>query len=440
VNESRPPSHLPFPRSGGEGHRPQAVRSVGEVAGRAQLSVTGAPGCPECGAPVNELAGSVVVYLAPIPWGYLWQRPQQLTSRLAAHVPVLYIQPEGTKSLGRLGLGRVLRRLRLHLRGAGAAPSPPGLEILAPPFLPIAWGPLGDRLNAALIGGAMRRVLRRRPAGAPPVLWCTRPTDVALRLARSAPHARVVYELLDAIPPSHPRAGRLGVAEAALLGRADLVVCTSEALMAHARQAGTRPHLVPNGVDPGHFADASRPAPEVSESLAALAEPVVGCYGTLAEWIDFPLLAALADGFPGVTFALIGPVEVPPATLPQRPNLRWIGPQPYPTLPAWLARFTVCLLPFRVDGFTRAINPVKLYEYLATGKPVVSTPLPEVLAFGDLVYVGSGLDGVAGALRAALAERDRPDLAARRRAAAAANTWDQRVGRVVHLLHTLPPS
>jgi hypothetical protein len=93
-----------------------------------------------------------------------------------------------------------------------------------------------------------------------------------------------------------------------------------------------------------------------------------------------------------------------------------------------------------VDGFTRAINPVKLYEYFASGKPVVSTPLPEVLAFGDLVYVGAGLDGMTGALRAALAEQARSDLAARRRAAAAANTWDQRVGRVVHLLHTLPPS
>jgi glycosyltransferase involved in cell wall biosynthesis len=167
---------------------------------------------------------------------------------------------------------------------------------------------------------------------------------------------------------------------------------------------------------------------------------VAGYYGTLAEWIDFPLLAALADRFPGVTFALIGPVEVSPAALPERPNLRWIGPQPYPTLPAWLARFTVCLLPFHVDGFTRAINPVKLYEYFASGKPVVSTPLPEVLAFGDLVYVGAGLDGMTGALRAALAEQARSDLAARRRAAAAANTWDQRVGRVVHLLHTLPPS
>jgi glycosyltransferase involved in cell wall biosynthesis len=269
------------------------------------------------------------------------------------------------------------------------------------------------------------------------VLWCTRPTPAAVRLAAALPSAPLVYELMDAIPATHPRASTLATAEAALLGRAGAVVCTAEQLCAHVRGRGAAPQLVPNGVDLAHFGGAGSPLPAAARALGP--GPVVGWYGTVGDWVDLPLLATLADGFPAVQFVLIGPVEVPRSRLPRRPNLSWVGPRPYAELPGWLEAFTVCLLPFRVNEFTRAVNPVKLYEYLAAGKPIVSTLLPEVLPFADLVYIGADTTGLAAALAAALAEGARPDLAARRRRAAAANTWEQRVDQLVHLLHRLLP-
>ncbi len=394
--------------------------------------------CPECGQSLGGLSRAAIIYLAPIPWSYLWQRPQQLTSRLAGMIPVLYVQPEALRNLSLGDLRRALTRVRLHLRGA-AGQRPAGLEILAPPFLPFAGHGFVDRLNYRLMARTIFRALRRGHASPSPlILWCTRPTPLAQRFAKTDHHTLLVYEIMDAIPATHPMADRLAEVERALIPHADLVVCTSEPLLEHARRLGAQPHLIPNGVDPTHFRvsglDHQPPSP-----LTSLADPIAGFYGTIGEWIDFSLLAFLADRFPETQFVMIGPIEVSRTILPQRKNLHWIGPVPYQDLPAHVSRFTACLLPLQVDDYTRARNPVKLFEYFATGKPVVSTGLPEVSAFGELVYVGKGPDGVASALEAALAEQDRLDLIRRRQAVAAANTWDQRVAGILHLLHTLPP-
>ncbi len=396
--------------------------------------------CPECGDSLASLSQGIIIYLAPIPWGYLWQRPQQLTSRLAGVIQVFYVQPEGLRNLSMRDLGRGPRRLSLHFHRAPEQPPPAGLQVLAPPLLPFAGSALVDRLNSTLTASTVSRALRHRsPPPAFTILWCTRPAPLAQRLASRGPHTLLVYEIMDAIPPTHPMADRLAEVERALIRHADLVVCTSEPLMEHARRLNAQPHLIPNGVDPRHFQDEAPKRGRDTAPLASLGGPIVGFYGTIGEWIDFDLLGDLAERLPTAQFVMIGPVEVPRALLPQRRNLHWIGPRNYRDLPAYLSSFTVCLLPLRVDEFTRAINPVKLFEYFATGKPVVSTGLPEVSAFGELVYVGKGPDGVAAVLEAALAEQDRLDLIRRRQAVAEANTWDQRVAGILHLLHTLPP-
>ncbi len=391
-----------------------------------------------CGRESGDLPRGIVVYLAPIPWDYLWQRPQQLMSRLAASLPVLYVQPEPLRNPTLADLVRGLRRVRLHLRAQGARPRPAGLRVVAPPFIPVAGSRLGDRINAALMARAIpRRLGGQGPLPTPVILWCTRPAPAALRLARAGRHTRLVYERMDAIPGTHARARRLSDVEGALLREADLVLCTAAALADSARRLNARTHLVPNAVDPRHFRPAIPGAGGRAGPLGPIMGPIVGYCGTIAEWLDFPLLAALADRFPDVQFVMVGPIEVPRTRLPRRGNLHWLGPRSYEDLPAYLAGFAVCLLPFRVDEFTRAVNPVKLFEYFATGKPVVSTPLPEVTAFGELVYVGEGRGGVASAVEAALAEGDQPALATRRRAVADTNTWDDRVARILHLLHPL---
>jgi len=393
--------------------------------------------CEECGESLRSLSSGTLVYLAPIPWGYLWQRSQQLMSRLAGILRVLYVQPEPLKNFSVLELSRAWRRAMLHFGRGSDQPPPPGLKVIAPPLVPLAGSPLIDRLNSALMARTITRCLQGRKAPfSSLILWCTRPTPVAQRLAQAGHHARLIYEMLDAIPATHPMASRMTEIERALIGQADFVLCTSEPLLEHARRLRPDSHLIPNGVDPGHFLDGPPKRGRPPLPLDAVGAPIVGCHGTIGEWIDLSLVSFLADRFPEVQFVMVGPVEVPRSILPRRRNLHWMGPRPYQELPAYVSSFAVGLLPLGVDEYTRARNPVKLFEYFATGKPVVSTDLPEVAAFGGLVYVGRDPEGVASALQAALAERDGSDLSAQRRAIAEANTWDHRVRLILHLLHS----
>ena len=140
-----------------------------------------------------------------------------------------------------------------------------------------------------------------------------------------------------------------------------------------------------HGVDVDHFATAT---PDPASPLAVLPHPIVGMFGLFDRRVDAALLAAAARGLPAATFAVVGPlVDRSPEEFGDLPNLRFFGAVPYSELPGHAAHFDVCILPYVVDATTHSINPLKLKEYLATGKPVVATPLPEAVALGEYVMV-----------------------------------------------------
>ena len=165
--------------------------------------------------------------------------------------------------------------------------------------------------------------------------------------------------------------------------------------------------------------------------LADIEGPVLGFIGALQECIDYPLLRALAQARPDCTLVFIGR-EHPDADIAQirdLPNVRLLGLKPQKELPAYLARFDACLNPFRAGDLARDVSPLKFYEYLATGKPVVSTPEPvQVLDYADAVYIGDGKEAFLAAVDAALTA-DTPEKRERRIAYAKACSWDARAAR-----------
>lgn len=138
-------------------------------------------------------------------------------------------------------------------------------------------------------------------------------------------------------------------------------------------------HFYGTGVDCAHFGAALLESTPIDADIAALPGPVLGYFGVIDERIDYELIAALADAFPSGSIAMVGPLaKVDPAALPQRPNLHWLGARPYGRLPAITKGFQVCLMPFALNASTEFINPTKALEYMAAGRPVVSTALDEV--------------------------------------------------------------
>jgi GT2 family glycosyltransferase/glycosyltransferase involved in cell wall biosynthesis len=207
--------------------------------------------------------------------------------------------------------------------------------------------------------------------------------------------------------------------EPALTAGADLVVVSSEILLAKVSEISKNVVQVKNGTDFFHFHD----LPE-SDVLKEIRRPIIGYYGAIAEWFDVDLLEACARKFRDYQFVLIGRVtntEIP--RLKDLPNVHLTGEIPYAELPKYVRFFDVCLIPFRLTKLIEATNPVKFYEYISSGKPVVSVKLPELIPYRDCCYLSETHEDFIRNIQKALTEENQKDA---RIALAKENSWMQR--------------
>jgi glycosyltransferase involved in cell wall biosynthesis len=197
-----------------------------------------------------------------------------------------------------------------------------------------------------------------------------------------------------------------------LLARADLVFTGGRALADSKSRYHDNVHFFGCGVDADHFATARDAETTIPEALSSLTRPIMGYIGVIDERLDYALLATLAELVPEATLAMVGPVvKVDPRELPRRDNIHYLGQQDYTQLPAFMRGFDVCLMPFALTKATEYINPTKTLEYMAAGKPIVSTPVPDVLRnFTPIVTVAETAQEYADAVRRALVAPDHARL------------------------------
>lgn len=216
---------------------------------------------------------------------------------------------------------------------------------------------------------------------------------------------------MDELAAFKGAANDLPALEARLMERADVVFTGGWSLFEAKRHLHDNIHALPSSVDVAHFASARRQPIEPADQRE-IPSPRLGFFGVLDERLDTALLADLADLQPGYQWVMIGPVvKIAVADLPVRPNIHYLGPKTYAELPAYLAGWDVALLLFAQNASTRFISPTKTPEYLAAGKPVVSTPIVDVVTtYGarDLVRIADGAPAFARACSAALAEPPEP--------------------------------
>jgi len=207
------------------------------------------------------------------------------------------------------------------------------------------------------------------------------------------------------------------------------VVATSENLAQRWARSGLPLALVRNACDFQHFS--SPPA----EPALKLKRPVIGYHGAIEEWFDTELVEAAALACPEYTFLLVG-AAIPAIAqrLKQLPNIIMTGEVPYADLPRYVHIFDVAILPFRIQPFTFYINPVKVYEYLAAGLPVVAVPLPEMAQFGSLTCIGQGEEFIRLIRQSAVGTDD----AKTRMAFAQRNSWDARAQAILEFCASLP--
>ncbi len=213
--------------------------------------------------------------------------------------------------------------------------------------------------------------------------------------------------------------------ERALVQECDALLVTAERLRQKFIGQGASPVLIRNGVDYTFFAGAAS-----QSRLARIPKPIVGYFGAIADWIDLDLIYEVATRRPQYSFILIGHVfgrDV--KALQSLPNVHLLGNQPYDSIPSYLREFDACTIPFLLNNVTAATDPVKLYEYLSLGKPVVATAMGEIRAYSELIYFANGAEEFARRLDQCLQESGE-ERRNRRIEFAKQNTWASRVAAI----------
>ncbi len=229
--------------------------------------------------------------------------------------------------------------------------------------------------------------------------------------------------------------------ETDLLKSVDLVFCSSQALKEAKSPLNRNCFFLPNGVDQTYLSDqrADQTAhqagdTEIPPDLKGIGRPLLGYVGTIGDWFDFDQLVGLAKRRPDWSFVLIGPLTSRPfsSIFQEVSNIHWLGEKHYESLHRYLKWFDLCLIPFRVDEFTKKIYPTKVHQYLAEGKSVVSSHLPELESLTPWVEFYSDVGEMEEKVEKSLRD-DSEEKALARKRVAAQNTWDQRVASMVRV-------
>jgi GT2 family glycosyltransferase len=352
-----------------------------------------------------------VVCFSIIDWEFRWQRPQQVMSRFAdeGHRVFFISTSRFLKGDGRPYELVPLRENVWELR------------ISTPRAIDVYSGELAAGVPEAVVDAL--RALRDdfHLTCAVSVVQVATWAAAAL-LARAKLGWRIAYDCMDEWDNFPGMRKALLEQEERLVEDADLLIVTGRKLWE--KWSGHNPNtvLARNGADFEHFQK-----PPASAVLAGVAGTVVGYFGAIADWFDLALMERLARERPRYTFVLVGGIfDVPVDTLKAMPNVRVEGQQPYALMPAYLRRFDACIIPFKVNPITEATDPVKFYEYVSQGKPVVATAMAELEPYREYLYIAAGHDDFIAKVDAAVAEDD-PARRERRIALARENTWHARL-------------
>ena len=335
------------------------------------------PSAPDPGSPT-------LICFSHLRWNFVFQRPQHLMSRFARELPVIYWEEP-------IEIGR---RETAYLR-VREAEDFPNVRVIVP-HLPEG---LSDERREEVL----KRLLDAHVSTTrgPLIAWYY--TPMMLPFSRHLDASVIVYDAMDELSKFRFAPPKLLDLEAELLRAADLVFTGGTSLYEAKKHRHPSVHCFPSSVDRDHFGKARTRLAEPADQ-AKLPRPRLGFYGVLDERFDAELLGRVADARPDWAFVMVGPVvKIAAEDLPRRPNIHYLGVKTYDQLPAYLSGWDIALMPFAMNESTEFISPTKTPEYLAGGRPVVSTPVRDVVRhYGHLEGVG-----IAGDADSFIAECDK---------------------------------
>ncbi len=379
-----------------------------------------------------------IVCISSIDWDFLWLVHQELMSTWAKQGHrVLFIENTGIRSVHLGDLPRLKKRLLNWLRSIrGFRQESPNLYVYSPLVLPFPYSRLAQKINRLLILWDLRKWMKTLHF-TPSITWTFLPTPLALELIRGMDPQLQIYYCTDNFAASSPAARKIRHAEIKMFKSSDLVFVTSDELFQYASRHNSNVFYFPSAVDFPLFEQARNSNAPAPEEIQQIPSPRIGYIGGVHRWVDMDLLRSVAQTHPECQFLFVGPIQTDISKLTGLRNIHLLGPKPHRQLPDYIRFFDVCLIPYSISEYTDNVYPTKLNEYLAMGKPVISTPLKEVLLFnqrhGNLVEIAGNAETFGEKIRQVLADKEKKQTE-QRIAVAQQNSWDVRSKEMASLI------
>lgn len=358
-----------------------------------------------------------VICLCGMPWEFMRQRPQQLMQEMSKYVPVIYI--EGGKKITEVLLEKTKGKKHSNLKKIDTQ-----LYTITPiRFVSARKYPKIQKYFRAQMAKQINKIIKNYKFKNS-ILWiysCDM-EDFIDCFEKNI----VVYDCVDDHAQFNPlKAKVVQSKEDKVLKKADIVFVTADQLYDKIIQKHSNVNIVYNGVDYDHFRVPDKEYSDVK---------VIGFIGAVYNWVDIELILKVAKAYPQHKISIVGPIKgVDIKLLKNLSNIILYGEQKYEDLSNFLIDFDICIIPFLISKLTISVNPIKVYEYLASGRPIVSTAIPEVFKFERLVYIANNHEEFISAIGSALLENNFY-LKEERRKFALNNSWSNRCAEIVNIL------
>ena len=379
-----------------------------------------------------------IICISSIDWDFIWQGHQEIMSTLAKNGNrVLFIENTGVRSPSIRDIPRLMRRIKNYFKGTkGFRREMENLYILSPLLLPFPYFRIARWINQRLILSVLRRWMVVMDFG-DPIIWTFLPTPLSLDIINNLAKKLTVYYCIDNFRVSSISARKIARPEIDLLKSADLVFVTSSELYNYSSTHNNRVHMFPFAVNYEKFEQIRLSQNPIPEELQNIKKPIVGYVGGIHKWIDQKLLGEVAQQYSDFSFVFVGPIQTDISLLSKLKNVYFLGKKEHEKVPLFIKNFDICIVPYSITDYTKNVYPTKLNEYLAMGKSVVSTSLPEVITFnkkhGNLVYVAENTEDFGNCISSSLKE-DSQNLRDMRIEVAKENSWSNAIENMSGLI------
>lgn len=368
-----------------------------------------------------------IVCISSIDWDPIWTRKQQIMSRLPVSNKILYVEPPVTL-ISPLKDKEAWKKWGMWFKGIRRLND--NIFLYSPPVT-LPFGNkyrMINKINQWWISLFLKRVIAKLDLKTP-MVWTYMPNSIDI-IDRLGDREFLIYDCVDEHSEYTGFINKETVhgMENELMARCDMVFVTAQGLYDAKKDAAKTIYFLPNAANVQLFMKAQDPETKIPDDITAIKKPLVGFVGVIQDWIDLELVRKCAETYPEYSFALIGPVGagINVAPLEALPNVTFLGRKNVTDLPSYIKAFDVCINPFKLNELTDKVSPLKFYEYLASGKPIVSVNMPGVSDFSDVVEIADNYEEFVSAIKRAI-ETETPEKLQKRLSRAMENSWDSRV-------------